>query len=292
MVGVCRLKLFVPTSPPGQQTHTQRTATRASRSFRIDARFIHDVSVSGTEHGAVVMDGAALDLNLDHHRSAPYANLFTNLNAGLGARVFEASGDVTWGAHSARFATFHNLKGRLAPMLPAVRPAGRRRARARARAMGGAVRCVLVLGPPLPRPPHSVSHCCLLTASPPRARLPSNPPPPPPPLPARVRPAAQLHRAADGRPRRPARPRLVGRAAAGAGDAGQPVQRVQGDGGGAARVGGAHQAAGGCRRPAAGGRRAAGRPAGGGPERIEHPRCSPSARAAALPLGGAAGACV
>jgi hypothetical protein len=29
---------------------------------------VHDVSVSGTEHGSVFMDGTGYDLNLDHHR--------------------------------------------------------------------------------------------------------------------------------------------------------------------------------------------------------------------------------
>ena len=32
-------------------------------------------------------------------RSAPYNNLYTNIDAGLGTRIFEASGDVTWGTH-------------------------------------------------------------------------------------------------------------------------------------------------------------------------------------------------
>ncbi|GBF90605.1 hypothetical protein Rsub_03177 [Raphidocelis subcapitata] len=86
--------------------------------FKINTRFIHDVSVSGTEHGSVFMDGYGFDLNLDHHRSAPYANMYTNLDVGLGSRVFEASGDVTWGTHTARFSTFHNFRSRLSFLLP------------------------------------------------------------------------------------------------------------------------------------------------------------------------------
>lgn len=41
-------------------------------SFNITDRFVHDISVTGTEHGTVIMDGTGLDINLDHHRMAPY----------------------------------------------------------------------------------------------------------------------------------------------------------------------------------------------------------------------------
>jgi hypothetical protein len=43
-----------------------------SCSFNITDRFVHDISVTGTEHGTVIMNGAGLDINLDHHRMAPY----------------------------------------------------------------------------------------------------------------------------------------------------------------------------------------------------------------------------
>ena len=33
-------------------------------------------------------------------RSAPYANLWTNLDVGIGTRVFDASGDSSWGTHT------------------------------------------------------------------------------------------------------------------------------------------------------------------------------------------------
>jgi hypothetical protein len=44
-----------------------RTSVRRN-SFKVATRFIHDISVAGTEHGSVVMDGWGFDLNLDHHR--------------------------------------------------------------------------------------------------------------------------------------------------------------------------------------------------------------------------------
>ncbi|KAI8466265.1 MAG: hypothetical protein J3K34DRAFT_460951 [Monoraphidium minutum] len=90
------------------------------KGFKISTRFLHDISVSGTEQGSVFMDGYGHDLNLDHHRSAPWSNLWTNLNAGLGTRVFEASGDLSWGTHTARFSTFHNLRSQLSFLLPPV----------------------------------------------------------------------------------------------------------------------------------------------------------------------------
>lgn len=34
-----------------------------------------------------------------HTRSAPYSNLFTNLDSGLGSRLWDASGDILWGTH-------------------------------------------------------------------------------------------------------------------------------------------------------------------------------------------------
>ncbi|KAF8072832.1 hypothetical protein HT031_000492 [Scenedesmus sp. PABB004] len=89
------------------------------KNFVITHRFVHDVTVAGTEHGSVFSGGRGLDLNLDAHRSSPYANLFTDIALGLGTRPFEASGDAAWGVtHSAAYATFHNLSASLRFRLP------------------------------------------------------------------------------------------------------------------------------------------------------------------------------
>lgn len=40
--------------------------------FNITDRFVHDLSVSATEHGTVFMNGQGYDINLDHHRMTPY----------------------------------------------------------------------------------------------------------------------------------------------------------------------------------------------------------------------------
>ena len=38
------------------------------RSFRVNTRMAHDLTVSDTEQGSVFMDGSGEDLNFDHHR--------------------------------------------------------------------------------------------------------------------------------------------------------------------------------------------------------------------------------
>eukprot|EP00879_Flechtneria_rotunda_P032519 GHRR01035736.1.p1 GENE.GHRR01035736.1~~GHRR01035736.1.p1 ORF type:complete len:835 (+),score=148.35 GHRR01035736.1:180-2684(+) len=88
------------------------------KNFQYTDRFVHDITICGTEHGTVFMNGGGYDINLDHHRSSPYQNLFTNIDLGLGTRVFVASGDKTWGSHSAYYTTFHNLKADLRYSLP------------------------------------------------------------------------------------------------------------------------------------------------------------------------------
>ena len=90
----------------------------ANCSFTIAAKFVHDLSVSATEHGSVFMSGSGRDLNLDHHRLAPYANLYTNLTVGLGSRVFASGGNSAWGPHTAAGATFHNIRGAMRFALP------------------------------------------------------------------------------------------------------------------------------------------------------------------------------
>jgi hypothetical protein len=53
------------------------------RDFDIGTRFIHDISVESSS-GSVVMDGKGVDLSLDNHKRYPHANLFTNIDIGIG----------------------------------------------------------------------------------------------------------------------------------------------------------------------------------------------------------------
>ena len=77
--------------------------------FDYQCPFIHDMTVSGSS-GNVFSNGRGVDLALDHHRRSPYENLFTNLDAGQGKRVWRCGGGRDLGAHCGGRGTFWNIK--------------------------------------------------------------------------------------------------------------------------------------------------------------------------------------
>jgi len=77
--------------------------------FVYKTKFIHDISVSHCS-GNVIEDGSGADLNLDHHKRNPFANLFTNIDLGDGRRMFRSSGGRNLGRHSAAWETFWNIQ--------------------------------------------------------------------------------------------------------------------------------------------------------------------------------------
>jgi hypothetical protein len=77
--------------------------------FDIRARLIHDISVSQTA-GNVISRGRGVDLALDHHRRAPYENLFTDLDAGQGTRLWHSGGGAALGKHCGARGTFWNIR--------------------------------------------------------------------------------------------------------------------------------------------------------------------------------------
>lgn len=85
--------------------------------FEIETRFIHDLTVT---HGAgnVFSEGRGRDLSLDHHRWAPYQNLFTALDAGEGSRLWMSGGTQGRGKHTGGGATFWNIKTKRTIALP------------------------------------------------------------------------------------------------------------------------------------------------------------------------------
>ena len=85
--------------------------------FSIQTRFIHDLTVQSAI-GCVFSRGKAIDLNMDHHRWAPYENLFTDIDAGKGTRLFASSGGGMRGNHSAAGATFWNIRAQRAAAWP------------------------------------------------------------------------------------------------------------------------------------------------------------------------------
>ena len=77
--------------------------------FSVGKEFLHDLSIEWFTHGNVICDGSGVDLNLDHHRGAPFGNLFSNLYLGKGTRPFASSGAYGRGAHAAAHNTYWNL---------------------------------------------------------------------------------------------------------------------------------------------------------------------------------------
>ena len=75
------------------------------RNFEVNTRFIHDLTVQSSI-GCVFCSGRGIDLCFDHHRWAPYENLFTDIDAGAGRRLFASSGGGMRGNHTAGGETF------------------------------------------------------------------------------------------------------------------------------------------------------------------------------------------
>jgi hypothetical protein len=78
--------------------------------FNIETQFVHDLTVEGFAAGNVFMNGKGQAINFDHHRNAPYENLFTNLEVGNGKRLWESSGSTPRGPHSGVRETFWNIR--------------------------------------------------------------------------------------------------------------------------------------------------------------------------------------
>lgn len=78
--------------------------------FEFRCKFIHDVTVSHGTAGNVVSNGRAVDLSMDHHCYGVHANLWTNLDAGAGSRLFLSGGNPNIGWHSGAWETFWHLR--------------------------------------------------------------------------------------------------------------------------------------------------------------------------------------
>lgn len=110
-------KIFLEADPPrlsaaGHAGHHGITVTGHDclvYDFEFRCRFIHDLTVQSAV-GCVFAHGKGIDLNFDHHRWAPYENLFTEIDAGRGSRLFDSSGGGMRGNHSAAGATFWAIR--------------------------------------------------------------------------------------------------------------------------------------------------------------------------------------
>ena len=86
--------------------------------FEFRTKFIHDLTVSGGSVGCVFSKGKGPDLSLDHHKLAPYENLFSNLDLGKGERMFLSGGHDGIGRHSAAGNTYWNLESKGSVEMP------------------------------------------------------------------------------------------------------------------------------------------------------------------------------
>lgn len=80
--------------------------------FEIRTKMIHDVSLSQGASGCVVSNGRGIDMALSHNGFAVHSNLFTNLDLGLGTRMFQRESGVGSGLPSGAYETFWNIRSR------------------------------------------------------------------------------------------------------------------------------------------------------------------------------------
>jgi hypothetical protein len=85
--------------------------------FDYRMRFIHDITVSECA-GNVIAAGQGIDLCFDHHVRAPYENLWTDIDAGAGTRLWASGGGAGIGRHSGSRETFWGIRARKHPEPP------------------------------------------------------------------------------------------------------------------------------------------------------------------------------
>jgi hypothetical protein len=92
--------------------HHGVTMGRDSVLTRFDFRctLIHDVTVSNLAHGNVIKNGRGVALSLDHHKRAPFQNLFCNLDAGNGSRLWKSGGGARLGKNAGARTTFWAIR--------------------------------------------------------------------------------------------------------------------------------------------------------------------------------------
>lgn len=74
--------------------------------FRFDLKFIHDLTVTNLQSGNVFKNGSGRTLSFDHHKRAPFENLFCNMDVGDGAQLWRSGGGAELGRHCAARGTF------------------------------------------------------------------------------------------------------------------------------------------------------------------------------------------
>jgi len=80
--------------------------------FNFKTCFIHDLTVSKNYMGNVFSNGRGIDINFDHHKRAPYENLFTNIDTGKGTRLWHCGGGAALGKNCGARGTFWNIRAK------------------------------------------------------------------------------------------------------------------------------------------------------------------------------------
>jgi hypothetical protein len=78
--------------------------------FDIRTKFIHDLCVTNLQAGNVFKNGRGHNLSFDHHRRAPYENLFSNIDVGGGTQIWRSGGGKGLGRNAAARSTFWNIR--------------------------------------------------------------------------------------------------------------------------------------------------------------------------------------
>lgn len=87
-----------------------RSSNNLLTDFFIEMSIFHDISMTHLAHQNVVRNGIGKNINFDHHRDAPFSNLFTDIDVGDGTRLYQSSGSGCAGPHTGARETFWNIK--------------------------------------------------------------------------------------------------------------------------------------------------------------------------------------
>ena len=82
------------------------------RNVTFDTTFVHDLSIRALAHGNVFSNIRGIDIDFDHHRTAPHDNLYSNIDLGEGTRLWSSGGPVNAGPHSGGLNTYWNIRAR------------------------------------------------------------------------------------------------------------------------------------------------------------------------------------
>jgi hypothetical protein len=99
--------------PAGQQGHhgvTMSGDDNLLTRFRFNFKFIHDITGTAGGAGNVAAGGSGVDLCFDHHKRAPHTNLYTDIDAGAGTRLWKSGGGAALGRHAGAWTTFWNVR--------------------------------------------------------------------------------------------------------------------------------------------------------------------------------------